>query len=141
MTAAPPTRQFEVLVPAPPAQVACSAASGPALVQVSVPVTTVPGAAVGGTPRDAALAVIRDVEPVDRGRYAGPVGWLDETGDTFDVIVADFPDPTNFSIGKLYTHSFYALLHLPGTRKGMALPYRKKNLDTNGRNQIKNRMD
>ena len=40
-----------------------------------------PTAAVGGTPRDAALAVIRDVEPVDRGRYAGPVGWLDETGD------------------------------------------------------------
>ncbi len=40
-----------------------------------------PTAAVGGIPRDAALAVIRDVEPVDRGRYAGPVGWLDETGD------------------------------------------------------------
>ena len=40
-----------------------------------------PTAAVGGTPREAALAVIRDVEPVDRGRYAGPVGWLDETGD------------------------------------------------------------
>jgi len=30
--------------------------------------------------------------------------------DTFDVIVVDFPDPTNFSIGKLYTNSFYALL-------------------------------
>jgi spermidine synthase len=28
----------------------------------------------------------------------------------FDVIVVDFPDPTNFSIGKLYTSSFYALL-------------------------------
>ena len=28
----------------------------------------------------------------------------------FDVIVVDFPDPTNFSIGKLYTNSFYALL-------------------------------
>ena len=27
-----------------------------------------------------------------------------------DVIVIDFPDPTNFSIGKLYTNSFYALL-------------------------------
>jgi spermidine synthase len=26
------------------------------------------------------------------------------------VIVVDFPDPTNFSIGKLYTNSFYALL-------------------------------
>ncbi|MBV7541645.1 polyamine aminopropyltransferase [Acidovorax sp. sic0104] len=30
--------------------------------------------------------------------------------DTYDVIVVDFPDPTNFSIGKLYTNSFYALL-------------------------------
>ncbi len=30
--------------------------------------------------------------------------------DTFDVIIVDFPDPTNFSIGKLYTNSFYALL-------------------------------
>ena len=40
--------------------------------------------------------------------------WLqqgDERGDDpFDVIVVDFPDPTNFAIGKLYTHSFYALL-------------------------------
>ena len=36
--------------------------------------------------------------------------WLQETQETFDVIVVDFPDPTNFSIGKLYTNSFYALL-------------------------------
>jgi spermidine synthase len=36
--------------------------------------------------------------------------WLQETKDVFDVIVVDFPDPTNFAIGKLYTNSFYALL-------------------------------
>lgn len=36
--------------------------------------------------------------------------WLDKSADMFDVIVVDFPDPTNFSIGKLYTNSFYALL-------------------------------
>ena len=36
--------------------------------------------------------------------------WLEKTDETFDVIVVDFPDPTNFSIGKLYTNSFYALL-------------------------------
>ena len=36
--------------------------------------------------------------------------WLEKTTETFDVIVVDFPDPTNFSIGKLYTNSFYALL-------------------------------
>jgi spermidine synthase len=28
----------------------------------------------------------------------------------FDVIVVDLPDPNNFSLGKLYTHSFYRLL-------------------------------
>jgi spermidine synthase len=39
-------------------------------------------------------------------RAAGSVG----ARDTFDVIVVDFPDPTNFAIGKLYTNSFYALL-------------------------------
>ena len=36
--------------------------------------------------------------------------WLQDTAETFDVIIVDFPDPTNFSIGKLYTNSFYALL-------------------------------
>lgn len=36
--------------------------------------------------------------------------WLEESTEFFDVIVVDFPDPTNFNIGKLYTLSFYALL-------------------------------
>jgi spermidine synthase len=37
--------------------------------------------------------------------------WLQQPGgDMFDVIVVDFPDPTNFALGKLYTNSFYALL-------------------------------
>jgi spermidine synthase len=36
--------------------------------------------------------------------------WLEGNADVFDVIVVDFPDPTNFNIGKLYTNSFYALL-------------------------------
>jgi spermidine synthase len=36
--------------------------------------------------------------------------WLEEQTDVFDIVVVDFPDPTNFSIGKLYTNSFYALL-------------------------------
>ena len=40
-----------------------------------------PTAAVAGTPRDVALAHIRDVEGMDRGRYAGPVGWCDVDGD------------------------------------------------------------
>jgi menaquinone-specific isochorismate synthase len=40
-----------------------------------------PTAAVAGTPTDAAVAAIRRLEPFDRGRYAGPVGWIDATGD------------------------------------------------------------
>ena len=40
-----------------------------------------PSAAVAGTPRDKALAVIEEIEKVDRGRYAGPVGWLGADGD------------------------------------------------------------
>ncbi|GGH36392.1 isochorismate synthase [Microbacterium album] len=40
-----------------------------------------PTAAVAGTPRDAATALIRRIEPFDRGRYAGPVGWIDARGD------------------------------------------------------------
>jgi len=40
-----------------------------------------PTAAVGGTPTDVALQVIRELEPAARGRYAAPVGWLDAAGD------------------------------------------------------------
>ncbi len=40
-----------------------------------------PSAAVCGTPTDVAMQVIREVEGLDRGRYAGPVGWLDARGD------------------------------------------------------------
>lgn len=40
-----------------------------------------PTAAVGGTPRDAALTLIAELEGMDRGRYAGPVGWMDGNGD------------------------------------------------------------
>lgn len=37
-------------------------------------------------------------------------GWLETTDQTFDVIVIDFPDPSNFALGKLYTASFYKLV-------------------------------
>ena len=40
-----------------------------------------PTAAVGGTPREAAIALIDELEGMDRGRYAGPVGWTDAAGD------------------------------------------------------------
>jgi menaquinone-specific isochorismate synthase len=40
-----------------------------------------PTAAVAGTPTPAALALIDELEPFDRGRYAGPVGWVGADGD------------------------------------------------------------
>ncbi|TFB95037.1 isochorismate synthase [Cryobacterium sp. HLT2-28] len=40
-----------------------------------------PTAAVAGTPTETALALIRELEPFDRGRYAGPVGWVGADGD------------------------------------------------------------
>lgn len=40
-----------------------------------------PTPAVGGYPKDEALALIRRIEGLDRGWYAGPVGWVDRRGD------------------------------------------------------------
>jgi len=40
-----------------------------------------PSAAVCGTPTDKAAQVISEIESMSRGRYAGPVGWIDARGD------------------------------------------------------------
>ncbi len=40
-----------------------------------------PSAAVCGTPTRDAATVIGELEHMDRGRYAGPVGWMDAAGD------------------------------------------------------------
>ena len=40
-----------------------------------------PSAAVCGTPRPKAAALISEIEAMSRGRYAGPVGWIDAAGD------------------------------------------------------------
>jgi menaquinone-specific isochorismate synthase len=40
-----------------------------------------PSAAVAGSPTETALSLIAQSEPFDRGRYAGPVGWMDASGD------------------------------------------------------------
>jgi spermidine synthase len=47
--------------------------------------------------------------------------WLETTQESFDVVIVDFPDPTNFSIGKLYTNSFYALLDQRLSASGFAV--------------------
>jgi spermidine synthase len=36
--------------------------------------------------------------------------WLSETADSFDVVIVDFPDPSNHAIGKLFTDEFYRRL-------------------------------
>jgi menaquinone-specific isochorismate synthase len=40
-----------------------------------------PTPAVGGTPREPAVAHLRELEPFDRGLYAGALGWVNHSGD------------------------------------------------------------
>lgn len=40
-----------------------------------------PTAAVCGTPRTVAFHLLEDFESTERGRYSGPVGWIDAEGD------------------------------------------------------------
>jgi isochorismate synthase len=40
-----------------------------------------PTPAIAGTPTREAVALIRELEPFERGAYAGPVGWIDADGD------------------------------------------------------------
>jgi len=59
--------------------------------------------------KDARVTVIND----DAAR------WLEAHADVFDFVVVDFPDPSSFALGKLYSTGFYRLLarHLaPGGR-------------------------
>ena len=41
---------------------------------------------------------------------ADALQWLEEHDDIFDFVVIDFPDPSSFAIGKLYSAAFYRLL-------------------------------
>ncbi|MFL6693949.1 MAG: polyamine aminopropyltransferase, partial [Ramlibacter sp.] len=52
---------------------------------------------------------------------ADAFGWLERSDETFDVVIVDFPDPTNFAIGKLYTNTFYALLERHLAASGYAV--------------------
>jgi menaquinone-specific isochorismate synthase len=55
--------------------------SDPAATSLDLAASLHPSAAVGGTPTDRATNLITEIEGMDRGRYAGPVGWMDVTGD------------------------------------------------------------
>ena len=52
---------------------------------------------------------------------ADAFAWLEQHAGSYDVIVVDFPDPTNFSIGKLYTSSFYRLIDQHLSASGYAV--------------------
>jgi len=65
-----------------------------------------------------------ELTKLNHGAFADPrvhvvnadaFAWLEETHDLYDFAVVDFPDPSNYSIGKLYTTAFYGALarHLP----------------------------
>ncbi|MBW2464017.1 MAG: polyamine aminopropyltransferase, partial [Deltaproteobacteria bacterium] len=54
----------------------------------------------GGSLEDPRLTLVHDDAMV----------WLDENApEPFDVVIVDFPDPSNYSLGKLYTSRFYQL--------------------------------
>lgn len=45
--------------------------------------------------------------------------WVDSNTESFDFIVIDFPDPTNYSLGKLYTTAFYRAVARHLSAQGM----------------------
>ncbi len=47
--------------------------------------------------------------------------WLEQNDGYFDFVVVDFPDPTNHSLGKLYTSAFYRLLEKHLAANGRAV--------------------
>ncbi|MFB3826118.1 MAG: polyamine aminopropyltransferase [Bryobacteraceae bacterium] len=46
--------------------------------------------------------------------------WLDTNTEPYDFVAVDFPDPTNYSLGKLYTTAFYRLLAKHLSKGGLA---------------------
>jgi len=65
----------------------------------------------GGALRSARVQVIN----------ADAFPWLESAEEAFDFVVIDFPDPTNFSLAKLYTTAFYRLLGKRLSRGGTAV--------------------
>lgn len=73
------------------------------------------------TPKLAALNGHALSSPKLRIVNADAFGWLEQQTEVFDVIVIDFPDPSNFALGKLYTASFYELVDQHLSASGFAV--------------------
>ena len=52
---------------------------------------------------------------------ADALQWLEDNEALFDFVVVDFPDPSNFAIGKLYSSAFYRLLEKHLTAGALAV--------------------
>ena len=52
---------------------------------------------------------------------ADALKWLDESNEIFDFVVVDFPDPSNHSLGKLYSTAFYRLLKQHVSQTGLVV--------------------
>ena len=63
----------------------------------------------GGSLQDGKLKVVNEDALV----------WLENHGEFYDFIVVDFPDPTNYALGKLYTNAFYRLLEKRLSARGL----------------------
>ena len=61
-------------------------------------------------PRLTALNANALSDPRVRVINADAFTWLDGQAGQFDFIVIDFPDPSNYHVGKLYTSAFYRLV-------------------------------
>jgi spermidine synthase len=47
--------------------------------------------------------------------------WLQASREQFDIVIIDFPDPNNYSLGKLYSTAFYRLLGRSLSEGGLAV--------------------
>jgi spermidine synthase len=47
--------------------------------------------------------------------------WLRNHSEQYDAVIVDFPDPSNFSIGKLYSTTFYLQLKKALKPNGVAV--------------------
>src|SRR4026208_1509932 len=61
------------------------------------------------------------LSPKVQGISADAFLWVDSAPDVFDFIVVDLPDPTNYSLGKLYTTVLYSALGHHRPERGPAV--------------------